>query len=238
MRAGLLIFGLVAMLVSALVIYNTFAILIAQRMRETALLRCVGATRRQVFGGVVAESFAVGVAGSLLGLPAGLGVGAGAMALFGALRADMPTGGIVLAPRTVVVGMAVGIVVTVVSALLPARAATRVAPVSALRTDTEPGSGRLRLGPLRILLAAVLAAAGALVGSVGVFGQKGETAMYAVAAAGALVFLAVIAIMPALIRPLSRLAGAVPARLGGVPDGSRWRTRAARRAAPRPRRSR
>ncbi|MFB4303123.1 ABC transporter permease [Actinomadura sp. NTSP31] len=216
-QAGLLIFGLVAMLVSALVIYNTFSILIAQRMREMALLRCVGATRRQVFGGVVAESFAVGVAGSLLGLLFGLGVGAGALALFGALGTDMPADGIVLAPRTVVVGMAVGVVVTVMSALLPARVATRVAPVTALRTDTEPGSGRFRLGWVRIALAVVLAGIGALAGSVGLFGQKGETAMYAVAAAGALIFLAVIAVMPALIRPLSRLAGAIPARLGGVP---------------------
>jgi putative ABC transport system permease protein len=83
----------------------------------------------------------------------------------------MPTGGIVLAPRTVVVGMAVGVIVTVMSALLPARVATRVAPVTALRTDTEPGSGRFRLGRVRIALAVVLAGIGALVGSIGVFGQ-------------------------------------------------------------------
>ncbi|WP_329518609.1 ABC transporter permease [Spirillospora sp. NBC_01491] len=217
-QAGLLIFGLVAMLVSALVIYNTFSILIAQRMREMALLRCVGATRRQVFGGVVAESFVVGVVGSLLGLLAGYGIGAGAMALFNAFGANMPTAGVTLAPRTVAVGLAVGVVVTVLSALLPARAATRVAPVAALRSDTEPGAGRFRLGWPRIVVAGLCAVLGVLAGLAGVMsGEKGVASMFAVAGAGALVFLAVLAVMPALIRPFGRVAGAIPARLGGVP---------------------
>ncbi|HWB36475.1 MAG TPA: FtsX-like permease family protein, partial [Rugosimonospora sp.] len=85
-RAGLLIFALVAMLVSALVIYNTFAILVAQRMREMALLRCVGATRRQIFGGVLTESAAVGLTGSLLGIAAGVGLGQGALVLINRLN--------------------------------------------------------------------------------------------------------------------------------------------------------
>ncbi|MFD0538268.1 ABC transporter permease [Actinomadura luteofluorescens] len=112
----------------------------------------------------------------------------------------------------------VGVVVTVLSALLPARAATRVAPVAALRADLEPGAGRFRLGPVRTVLAVLLGAAGLAIGGLGSLGmEKGETAMYAVAFAGGVFFLGVIAAMPALVRPLGRVAGAVPARLGGVP---------------------
>ncbi|MGW3771271.1 ABC transporter permease [Actinomadura verrucosospora] len=217
-RTGLLIFGLVAMLVSALVIYNTFSILIAQRMREMALLRCVGATRRQVFGSVVAESAVVGLVGSLLGLVAGVGLGEGALVVVSKLNERVAVAGPSLAVRTVLVGLAVGIVVTVLSALLPARAATRVSPVAALRADLEPGAGRFRLGPVRTALAVLLGAAGLAIGGLGSLGmEKGETAMYAVAFAGGVFFLGVIAAMPALVRPLGRVAGAVPARLGGVP---------------------
>ncbi|TDD82942.1 ABC transporter permease [Actinomadura rubrisoli] len=217
-RAGLLIFGLVAMLVSALVIYNTFSILIAQRMREMALLRCVGATRRQVFGGVVTESAVVGLVGSLLGLVAGLGLGAGALALVNRLNAHIPITGVALTGRTVVVGLVVGVAVTVLSALLPARAATRVPPIAALRSDLEPGSGRFRLGWTRTALASVLGLAGLAFGALGsVVMDKGEIAMDVVALSGGVFFLGVIAAMPALVRPLGRLAGAVPARLGGVP---------------------
>ncbi|WP_149259773.1 ABC transporter permease [Actinomadura sp. K4S16] len=217
-RTGLLIFGLVAMLVSALVIYNTFSILIAQRMREMALLRCVGATRRQVFGSVVVESAVVGLVGSLLGIVAGVGLGEGALVVVNKLNERIAVAGPSLTVRTVAVGLVVGIVVTVLSALLPARAATRVAPVAALRADLEPGSGRFRLGLVRTALAVLLGVAGLAIGVAGsLVMHKGETAMYAVAFAGGVFFLGVIAAMPALVRPLGRVAGAAPARLGGVP---------------------
>lgn len=217
-RTGLLIFGLVAMLVSALVIYNTFSILIAQRMREMALLRCVGATRRQVFGGVVAESAVVGLVGSLLGLVVGVGLGEGALFAVKQLNANVAMAAPSLAVRTIVAGLLVGVTVTVLSAVLPARAATRVSPVAALRSDLEPGSGRFRLGVPRTVIAVLLGGVGLGIGALGSLGmEKGEAAMYMVALAGAVFFLAVIAAMPALVRPLGRLAGAVPARLGGVP---------------------
>ncbi|RSN66235.1 ABC transporter permease [Actinomadura sp. WAC 06369] len=217
-RTGLLLFGMVAMLVSALVIYNTFSILIAQRMREMALLRCVGATRRQVFGGVLTESVVVGFVGSLLGLAAGLGLGWGLLALVHRFDDAIPVAAPTLAVRTVVVGLAVGVVVTVASALLPARAATRVSPVTALRAELEPGSGRFRLGVVRTLLAVLFSGAGLAVGGyASLVMEKGETAMFAVAFGGAVFFAGVIAAMPALVRPLGRFAGALPARAGGVP---------------------
>ncbi|GAA4077593.1 ABC transporter permease [Actinomadura miaoliensis] len=217
-RAGLLIFGLVSMLVSALVIYNTFAILIAQRMREMALLRCVGATRRQLFGGVLIESAVVGLVGSLLGLAVGLGLGAGTVALLGGPDAQIPTYGLTLAPRTVVLGLLIGVLVTMVSAVLPARAATRVAPVAALRTDLEPGTDRFRLGWARLAVAVLCGLPGlAVLGYGGTVMEKGQSAMFVVAAGSGLAFLAVTALMPALVRPLGRVAGALPARLAGVP---------------------
>ncbi|OLT27275.1 hypothetical protein BJF79_01255 [Actinomadura sp. CNU-125] len=217
-RTGLLLFGMVAMLVSALVIYNTFSILIAQRMREMALLRCVGATRRQVFGSVVTESVVVGFVGSLLGLAAGLGLGWGLLALVHRFNDAIPVAAPTLAVRTIVFGLAVGVVVTVVSALLPARAATRVSPVTALRAELEPGSGRFRLGVVRTLFAVLFCALGLAVGGyASLVMEKGETAMYMVAGGGSLFFCGVIAAMPALVRPLGRFAGAVPARVAGVP---------------------
>ncbi|RAY15349.1 ABC transporter permease [Actinomadura craniellae] len=217
---GLLMFGLVSLLVSALVIYNTFTILIAQRMRELALLRCVGASRRQVFGGVLVESAVVGLVGSLLGLALGYGLGVGLLALVGLMDTGLPTGagGIALHPRTVVLGLAVGVVVTVLAALVPARTATRVAPVAALRSESEPGTGRFRLGRVRLALAVVFGAAGVAIGALGSLGmEKGESAMFVVAFGGVPAFLAVIMIMPLLVRPLSRAIGAVFARPAGMP---------------------
>ncbi|MFC0038248.1 ABC transporter permease [Actinomadura rayongensis] len=216
--AGLLLFALVAMLVSALVIYNTFTILIAQRTREMATLRCVGATRRQVFRGVLLEAAVVGLVGSLLGIAVGVGLGAGALALIRSAGGQLPPAQVVLAPRTALVAIAVGLVVTVLAAIVPARAATRIAPVAALRDEREPGGGRFRPGAFRIAATVLFGGAGLLAAVVGAVGMpKGETAMYAVACGGALVFLAVIALMPVLVGPLGRAVGALPGRFGGVP---------------------
>ncbi|MBC6458848.1 ABC transporter permease [Actinomadura sp. HBU206391] len=215
LRIGLLLFGLVSLLVSAIVIYNTFAILIAQRMRELALLRCVGATRRQVFGGVLVEAAAVGLVGSLLGLAIGAALGAGAIAAIGFFGADLPAGAFALGLRTVAVGLVAGVVVTVLSALLPARAATRVAPVAALRSEAEPGTGRLRFGPFRIVVTVLLCGLGLGLAAFGALVMPvGESALAVTALAGGLTFLGAIALMPALVRPLARVIGAIPARVG------------------------
>ncbi|MBO3744496.1 ABC transporter permease [Streptosporangiaceae bacterium NEAU-GS5] len=214
---GLLMFGLVAMFVAALVIYNTFTILVAQRTREMALLRCVGATRRQVFGAVLLEAAVVGAISSALGLLAGLGMGGAAMAVLGALNAPLPTGvPITLTPRTIAVAVALGVVVTVGAALLPARTATRVAPVAALRTQLEEHSSRA--GVLRIVSAALLLLAGTGVSAAGVAQPPGNQAgLILVMAGGAVFFLGVLALGPVLVRPLSAFAGWLPARLFGVP---------------------
>ncbi|WP_018654646.1 ABC transporter permease [Actinomadura flavalba] len=217
-RTGLLLFAFVAMLVSALVIYNTFSILITQRMREMALLRCVGATRRQVFRGVLAEAVVVGLVGSLLGLAAGALLGLGALAAINAAGAGLPSAGVVLTPLTIALALFVGIVVTVGAAVLPARAATRVAPVAALRAEQEPGGGRFRPGPLRLGVTALFGVGGlAITVFAAGFLEKGQVALFSVALGGTVLFLGVLALMPVLVGPLGRVAGAVPARFGGVP---------------------
>src|SRR5439155_18149361 len=110
---ALLIFGLVALAVAALVIYNTFKILLAQRTRELALLRCMGGTRRQVFGGVVLEAFVVGLLGSLAGVLAGVGLAAGMRSLFDLFGAGIPGGSLVVSVTGAVAGLLAGTVMTV-----------------------------------------------------------------------------------------------------------------------------
>jgi len=144
-RAVLLGFGVVAVLVGGLTIVNSLSITLAQRTRELGLLRLVGASRRQVMGAVLGEALVMGLLGSLAGLVAGYGIAAGLQGLFTSLGLDLPDAGTVFAARTVVVALLVGTGVTVVAGLVPAFRATRVAPVVALR---EAGAGSRRVGLL------------------------------------------------------------------------------------------
>ena len=142
----LLVFAAVSLLVGSFVIWNTFNVLVAQRRRETALLRAVGATRRQVLGGIVFEALVVGIVSSALGLLAGVGLAVGIRELLAAVGIEVPTTSAAVEPRTVVAAVLVGVVVTVVAAVAPAYGATRVAPVEALReaTPTSQSLGRVR----------------------------------------------------------------------------------------------
>ncbi|MFD0479703.1 ABC transporter permease [Nonomuraea thailandensis] len=214
---GLLLFGVVAMMVAALVIYNTFNILVAQRTREMALLRCIGATRGQVFGSIVLESAVVGSLASALGLLIGYGLAALTLSVLGALDAPLPTDAAVsLTPSTIAIGLAVGLVVTVCAALLPARSATRVPPIAALRSQAEEQT--FRAGLVRAGFAALFLVAGLGTTGFGVFAlEPGEAALFAVMGGGTLTFLAVLILGPVLVRPLSALVGWVPGRLFGVP---------------------
>ncbi|MEU4230352.1 FtsX-like permease family protein [Nonomuraea sp. NPDC026600] len=218
LTTGLLLFGLVSMLVAALVIYNTFNILVAQRAREMALLRCIGATRGQVFGSIMLESTAVGLLSSALGLLAGYGLGAATLAVLGALDSPLPTNAtIALSPATMLSGLALGLLVTVGAALLPARAATRVAPIAALRTQVEEQT--FRTGVVRVVLATLFLVAGLGAAGVGALALDPGTMvpLFVVMGGGALTFLAVLILGPVLVKPLSALVGWIPAKLFGVP---------------------
>ncbi|MFO7249228.1 MAG: FtsX-like permease family protein [Actinomycetes bacterium] len=210
----MLAFGLVAMLVAGLVIYNTFNILVAQRVRELALLRCIGASRGQVFGSVLLEALVVGVIASAAGLAAGFGLGAASIAVFGDLGSNLPLGPLSLQPRTVVAALLTGVLVTVGAALLPARTATRTRPVAALSARTEQPT--FRAGVLMIASSVVLVLLGAGLTWFGIATGPGDGPLIMVAAGGTLVFLAVLVIGPVLVRPLAGLVGWLPRRLFGV----------------------
>ncbi|MCO5968143.1 ABC transporter permease [Actinoallomurus soli] len=210
-----LAFALVALFVAALVIYNTFNILIAQRTREMALLRCVGATRGQVFRGVLVESVVVGLLASVLGVLIGIGLGYGAALIFDS-GSGVPGGSLVVSPTPFFVGIPVGLAVTVLSALMPARAATRVPPVAALRTQSE-GRVRGRAGIARIVVGALLGVAGVGVAALALTATPGKGPFLEIVAAGALVFLGVIALSPLIVGALSGVVGGLPARVFGVP---------------------
>lgn len=224
----LLVFAGIALFVGAFIIFNTFTILIAQRSREMALLRAIGASRRQVTVAVLAEALVVGVLASAVGLGAGIGVAAGIKALFGAIGVNLPDAGTVLLPRTVVAAFAVGIGVTVVAALFPARRASRVSPLAALRDAATPDR------PLRRLVVAgvVVTAAGVALLWAGLSGRG-----LAVVGAGALVtFVGVALLSPALSIPVVRLLAApwgrgAAARLGRANSRRNPRRTAATAAA-------
>jgi putative ABC transport system permease protein len=142
-RYFLLGFAGIALFVGAFVIFNTLSITVAQRTREFATLRTIGASRRQVLGSVVVEALAIGLVSALLGLGLGLGLAYGLKALFAAVGAALPEVGMVIAPRTVVVSLLIGVVVTLVAGLVPALRATRVPPIAAVREGAELPSSRL-----------------------------------------------------------------------------------------------
>ncbi len=200
---GLFVFALLALVVASVVIYNTFAILVAQRIRELALLRLVGATKGQVFRGVLVESLVIGLVASLAGLVAGFGLAAGIWALLGAVAdVPMPELSLSLSPVTMAASLGVGLLVTLLSAVLPARRATKVPPrrsrrcAPRWRARCQPAPGSCGFGLLLALGGAGLVALGV---------DEHET-MFAVAGCG-LLFFAVMALGPLFVGPLSRVLG-------------------------------
>jgi putative ABC transport system permease protein len=147
----LLAFGAVALLVGAFVIFNTLSITIAQRTRELATLRTLGATRRQVRRSVLVEGFALGILASVLGLALGVGLAKGLGALMAALNLDLPKAGTVFETRTAVVSMVLGTVVTLIASIAPAMKATKVPPIAAVREGATLPPGRF--APYRTAIA-------------------------------------------------------------------------------------
>jgi putative ABC transport system permease protein len=129
-------------LVGAFVIWNTFAVTVAQRRREIALLRAVGATRRQMLGGIIIEAATIGLISAALGLGAGVGLAVGIRQLLKIIGLEMPTTTATIEPRTILAAVSVGVIVTVAAAIAPALSAMRVSPVEALR-DGDPTSNTI-----------------------------------------------------------------------------------------------
>ncbi|WP_426505197.1 FtsX-like permease family protein [Dactylosporangium sp. McL0621] len=210
---GLGLFALVAVLVAGFVIVNTFTILMAQRLRETALLRCVGAGRGQVFRLVLAEAALVGVAGAVLGTALGVLVALTLSRLSPLL--GLPAGGVVLTAPPLLAGTALGLLVTVGAAVAPALRAARVRPMAALRAAV-PESGAFRRTTL--VLAGLAALGGTALTAAGLRGTGGVLgAMVLVMLGGIGNFAALLLLMPRLVGPVVRALGWLPGRLFGVP---------------------
>ncbi|HEU5269330.1 MAG TPA: FtsX-like permease family protein [Jatrophihabitans sp.] len=209
----LLTFGAIALLVGTFIIYNTFSMLVAQRLRELALLRAIGASRRQVNRSVLLEALAVGASGSVLGIGAGVGLAYGLRGLLNAFQLGLPSGPLQLQPRTAVVALVVGVLVTVCSAYAPARRAARTPPVAAMRQELVSTGTSLRRRTGAGLGCGLLGAA-ALAGG-GVLPAGGQAA--ALVGLGALLsILGVLLGAPALARPVVGALGAGLARPFGA----------------------
>jgi putative ABC transport system permease protein len=211
---ALLAFAFVALFVGSFIIVNTFSIILAQRARELALLRCVGASRRQVLGMVLSEALLVGVFASVVGLGVGVVVALGLKAVFAAVGADLPTTSLVIQPRTVIVGLVVGVVVTLLASLLPAVRASRVPPVAALQEQATYALPRI--SRRRIAIGAVVTVVGVALLLLGLFAKQGNRLLNV--ATGAVVIFLGVGVLSALVaRPLARLLGWPFAHWAGQP---------------------
>ncbi|MFD4632057.1 ABC transporter permease [Streptomyces sp. NPDC058284] len=160
MKYAMLGFAGIAFLVGIFLIINTFSMLVAQRTREIGLMRAIGSSRKQVNRSVLVEALLLGVFGSVLGVGAGVGLAIGLMKLMAGMGMELSTGDLTVNWTTPVVGMVLGIVVTVLAAYLPARRAGKVSPMAALRDAGTPADGRA--GALRAVIGLVLTGAGVL----------------------------------------------------------------------------
>jgi putative ABC transport system permease protein len=207
-------FGMVALFVGGFVIFNTLSITVAQRTRELATLRTLGASRRQVLRSVVLEAFAIGVFASAVGLLAGIGLAKGLSSLFSALGMSLPEAGLPIETRTIVVPMLLGTVLTVVAGLIPAVRATRVSPIHAVREGSAAAQGRGgKTGPI---VAGVLGTVASALLAYGFLKHDIAVAqrLLALVAGFLLLFVALAAIFSRLVRPIIRVIGAPFAKLG------------------------
>ncbi|MEY2476707.1 MAG: putative transport system permease protein [Actinomycetota bacterium] len=195
-------FAGIALLVATFSIYNTFSIIIAQRTRQMALLRALGASRSQVLRSVLLEAVATGLLASVIGLVVGIGLAGVLKGLLSAFGFDIPAGGTVLKPDTVITALLVGVLVTLVASLAPAVKASRIAPIAALREaaieSTRPSKVRIVIGVL-----VTLAGAGLVVSSL-----SAKTATDALGAAGqgaVLLIIATLILGPVMARPIAGL---------------------------------
>jgi putative ABC transport system permease protein len=203
---ALLIFAFISLFVGAFTIFNTFSIIVGQRTKELALLRIVGASRRQVFRSVLAEAAIVGVISSVIGIGLGVLAAIGLEALLSGFGTSLPAGPIAFEPRTVIAGLVVGVGVTVVAAIGPARQAVRIAPIAAL-TDRPVSTGAT--ARRRFIWGAVLTVAGAISLAIGL----GKPAVALVGIGAVCVFVGLAMLAPAIARPLSGVIGRPLARL-------------------------
>jgi putative ABC transport system permease protein len=214
----LLAFAGVALFVGTFVIANTLSITIAQRSRELATLRTLGATRRQVRMSVLLEGFVIGTLASIAGLFLGLALAKGLNALFVKIGIDLPQTGTVFATRTVVVSLVVGIVVTVLASLLPALRATRVPPIAAVREGSVLPPTRLSRFGVPVGVATIVVALALMTVGLTVSALSTQWRLISIGVGAAALFLGAAILAPKLVPPLAALFGR-PAKQFGGPAG-------------------
>jgi putative ABC transport system permease protein len=211
-RYFLLGFGAIALFVGAFVIFNTLSITVAQRTREFATLRTLGASRKQVMRSVVIEGFVIGLLASVIGLFAGFGLAK----LLSAIGGELPEAGMVFALRTVLISLALGTGITVLATIVPARRATRVPPIAAVREGSTLPPSRFAAHSLKT--AVIVTAASVVAICIGVFASGLATlAVALLLGIGILgLFVGVAFAAPHMVKPLTRLVGLPARRSGGV----------------------
>jgi putative ABC transport system permease protein len=226
----LLAFGGIALFVGSFVIANTLSITIAQRTRELATLRTLGASRRQVLGSVMVEALVIGTLASVTGLFVGLGLAHALNSLLVSFGINLPQTSTVFKTRTVIVALAVGILITLIAATRPAMRATRVPPIAAVREGAV--LPRSRFARFTVAGAAVTISAALAVMLVGLFvgGLSTAVRLLAVGIGAIALFVGVAMLAPTLVPPLARVLGWPATRIGGA-AGTLARANAARNPA-------
>ncbi|WP_427920538.1 ABC transporter permease [Streptomyces sp. cg40] len=212
LKSGLLVFAGIALFVGTFIIANTFTMLVAQRTKELALLRAVGASRRQVTRSVLLEAFVVGAVAAVAGLVAGIGIGAGLRALMGTIGATVPDGPLVITSGTVLSALAVGILITMLAAWLPGRRAAKIPPVAAMSSVHATATTKSLV--LRNTLGALFSGAGiaVVIAATTMNGSDGQAPM---GIGAVLLIIGVFILTPLLSRPL--IAAAAPVlRIFGI----------------------
>jgi putative ABC transport system permease protein len=209
LNTALLVFAFIALFVGGFTILNTFSIIVGQRTRELALLRIVGASRRQVFRSVLFEAAIVGLVSSLIGLGLGVLAAVGLEKLLSGFGVTLPSGPIVFEARTVIVCLVVGVGVTLVSAISPARRAVRIAPVAAVSDQQAEQDVPLRR---RFTRGGIITVIGVALLAVGLT----EPAIALVGLGAVLIFVGVAMLAPAVARPMASVIGRPLARLLGM----------------------
>jgi putative ABC transport system permease protein len=215
-RYFLLGFGAIALFVGAFVIFNTLSITVAQRTREFATLRTLGASRKQVLRSVRLEGLVIGLVASTIGLFLGFGIAKGMLVLFSAMGVDLPEASAVFGLRTVIVSLLLGTGITLLATIVPARRATRVPPIAAVGEGSTLPPSRFATHSLKAGLGVTLSSLAAI--SAGVFASGiGGAAVGLLLGLGVIgLFLGIALLAPRLVKPLARLVGWPARRAGGV----------------------
>ena len=207
-------FGLIALLVGTFIIYNTFSMLVAQRLRELALLRSIGASRGQLTRSVLAEAAVTGLIGSAIGVVAGFGLAQLIFVLLEAFDLGIPSGDLALTPMSVITPLVLGFVVTLFSAWAPARRAGRVAPVQGMRVGSTAGEAG---GGMRTYLGVLAVISGIALALIGTWQDTTKAGAITVGVGAAALIIGSFLVMPALARPIAGGIGrAIGAPFGAV----------------------